>query len=67
MSEVLEALKRETSYSMQDRRVELSTVADGYVYVGFIGRVESAGVWLHRDDSKIQFYPWTSVRSITLL
>jgi hypothetical protein len=67
MSEILENLKRQTTYTLNDRRVIVTPVSEPeFKYVGFVGTSNEVGLWLSRDDGKIQFFPWTSVRDIIL-
>jgi hypothetical protein len=67
MSEILENLKRSTTYSLTDRRVIITPHTEPeFKYVGFVGAHDAVGLWLSRDDGKIQFFPWTSVRDIIL-
>jgi hypothetical protein len=67
MSEILEHIKRQSTYSLTDRRVIITPQWEPeFKYVGFVGAHDSVGLWLARDDGKIQFFPWTSVRDLIL-
>lgn len=69
MNDVIQHLGQSHSgpFILRDRRVIVTLHQDQeFKYSGFVGETDVVGLWLQRDDAKVQFFPWTSIRDVIL-